>query len=116
MALGLHGVAGDGGFGGVWSRGTFKGKLPDRLVFVGLTGLAGVLATAAYDFVASPDVEGCALGVVGAGCVGGGRGVGCGSVGAVSSVGLGGVGPCVGGGVPGWVVVEVGMGSTSGFG
>ena len=35
------------------------------------------------------------------------------SVGAVSSVGLGGVGPCVGGGVPEWVVVEVGMGSTS---
>ena len=46
--------------------------------------------------------------------VGGGRGVGCGSVVAVSSVGLGGVGPCVGDGAPEWVVVVVGVGSTSG--
>ena len=59
MALGLHGVDGDGGFVGV---GAFEEKLPDRFVFVGLTGLEGVLAAAAYDFVASPDVEVCALG------------------------------------------------------
>ncbi len=33
----------------------------------GLAGLAGVLATAAYDLVAFPDVEGCALSVGGGG-------------------------------------------------
>ena len=115
VGWGGRGAAGDGGFVGVGSRGAFEENLPDRFVFVGLTGLAGVLATAAYDFVAFPDVEGCALSVggVGAGCVGGGRGVGCGSVGAVSSVGLGGVGPCVGDGAPEWMVVVVGVGSTS---
>lgn len=109
------GAAGGGGFVGVGSRSVVE----ENPVFVGLTGLAGVLVTAAYDFVAFPDGEGCALSVggVGAGIVGGGHGGGYGSVDAVSSVGLGGVGPCVGDG-PGWVVVVVGVvaggvGSTS---
>ena len=42
-------------------------------------------------------------------CAGGGHGVGCGGVGAVSSVSLGGAGPCVGDGVPGCMVVVVGV-------
>lgn len=120
VALGLLGAAGGGGFVGVGSRGAFEEYLLDRFVFVGLTGLAGVLATAAYDFGTFPDGEGCALivGGVGAGLVGGGCGVGCGSVGVVFSVGLGSVGPCVGDGAPEWVVVVVGVvaggvGSTS---
>ena len=103
MALGLCGAAGNGCFVGVGSRGAFKENRPDRFIFVGLTGLAGVLATAAYDFVAFPDVGSCAVSVgrIVPVCVGGGHGVGCGSVGALSSVGLGGVGPCVGDGTDG---------------
>lgn len=118
--MGLLGPPWGGGVVGVGSRGLFEENLPDRFVCVGLTGLAGVLATAAYDFVAFPDGEGCALSVegFGAGLVGGGRGVDCGSAGAGFSVGLSGVGSCVGGGAPDWVVVVVGVdaggvGSTS---
>ena len=115
MALGLRGATGNGGFIGVESRGTFEENRLDRFVFMGLTGLAGVLATAAYDFVTFPDVGGCAVSDGGGGggvvpvCGGGGHGVGCGSVGAVSSVGLGGAVACVGDGAPGCVVVVVGV-------
>ena len=100
----------DGGFVGVGSSGAFEENLPDKFVFVGLTGL-GVLATAEYYFVTFPDVGGCAVSVggVGAVCAGVGRGVGCGSVSAVSSVGLGGAGPCVWDGAPGCTVVVVGV-------
>ncbi len=74
---------------------------------MGLTGLAGVLAPAAYDFVAFPDVEGCALSI-------GGSAWAVEAVEAVAmlilspvSACMGGVGPCVGDGAPEWMVAVV---------
>ena len=67
VALGLRGATGNGCFVGVGSRGAFEENRPDRSVFVGVTVMVGVLATAAYDFVAFLDVGGGAVSVGGLG-------------------------------------------------
>lgn len=109
--MGLVGAAWGSGFSGVGSRGVFIGSLRERLVFAGMAGLAGVLATAAYDFVVFPDSEGCALSVGGVrvGIKVGRRWGVSSSGGAGSSVGMDG-----GGSV--WWVVDGVDGATSGAG